>query len=247
MTRFQPPLPKSMSATLTRITPDNTQASEKDTARYLIHPSKIKRPSISVPGGMTFVFPVGTEGFEIRESAALGIHKYLGTNQIDADVIHRAETRITLSGVFPGWTSVANMNALRQVFYAATPQRGKILNVPGVFPNVQYVIFEDISHTHDSEERNQDIMYTCSFLKIGTGKKTIAAVGTSPSASRGRGARKFRSNAKFNTLRKIGGKLKIPWAELYAVPANAKWYDKRQITSHKAPDYRLPPGVTIYY
>lgn len=227
-----------------------------DTARYVLDPDDdFARPYLAIPGGRAFIWPLGTQGFDIAEDAALGRHKYLGEIELDVDVTHKAETTITLSGVFPGWTSVENMNALRQIFYADTPAKGKILHLPGIMPNLQYVVGENIRHSHAREDRTMDIEYTLSLVKVGTGKKSPNVGPTQPDegrmgGARGRGTRTFKSNAKFNTLRKISNKVfgtEKMWVDLYAIKGNAKWFDKRNIAGHKVPDYRLPLGTVIHY
>jgi hypothetical protein len=227
----------------------------EDTAKYLLDPDDdFARPYLAIPGGAAFVWPVGVEGFELQDQAELGRHKYLGEIELDVDVIHKAETTITLSGTFPGWTSVENMQALRGVFFADTPERGKILHLPGILPNLQYVVAERGSFTHAQDERTQDIAYALTLVKVGTGKRVSSGT-TRPNAgqgtaARGRGTRKFRVTANVNTLRKIAYKVfrnGARWTELYAVKANAKWFDKRNISSHRVPDYRLPLGTVIYY
>lgn len=218
---------------------------EYDTARYLLDPDDdFPRPYLLVPGWRAFIWPLGVEGFEIQDQATLGRHKYLGEIELDVDVTHKGETGITLSGIFPGHTSVANMQALRQVFSVDTPERGKVLHLPGILPNLQYVVGETFTYTHAEDERSQDIAYSCSFVKVGTGPKAKAAA---PAGNTARTTKKFVSNSRYNTLRKIATRLKMSWTNLYAVKANAAWFDKRNISSHRAPDYRLPNGTVIYY
>src|SRR5688500_16933540 len=75
----------------------------EDTAQYLLDPDDdFARPYLAIPGGRAFVWPLGVEGFELVDQAELGRHKYLGEIEIDIDVTHKAETMITLSGIFPG-------------------------------------------------------------------------------------------------------------------------------------------------
>ena len=227
-----------------------------DTAAYLLDPDDdFARPYIAIPGGRAFVWPLGTQGFRLEDAAELGRHKYLGEIELDIDVTHKAETTITLSGVFPGWTSVENMNALRAIFYADTPERGKILHLPGILPNLQYVVAERESFSHAQDERTMDIEYEFSVVKVGTGRRGPSVGPTQPNQGgstqgKGRGTRSFRVNAKVNTLRKIAYHVfrnGARWTELYAIKKNASWFDKRDISSHKAPDYRLPLGTVIYY
>lgn len=234
----------------------NINVPVEDSAKYLLDPDDdFARPYIAVPGGRAFVWPVGIEGFELQDQAELGRHKYLGEIELDVDVTHKAETTITLSGVFPGWTSVDNMNALRQVFYADTPERGKILHLPGILPNLQYVVAERQSFSHAMDDRTQDISYSFSVVKVGTGQRAPDPAATQPDTGRsnigkGRGTRVFKANSKSNTLRRIAYAVfrnGARWTELYAIRANSKWFDSRNVPSHQAPDYRLPVGTPIYY
>lgn len=228
----------------------------EDTAKYILDPDDdFARPYIAIPGGAAFVWPVGVEGFEVEDQAELGRHKYLGEIELDVDVIHKAETTITLSGTFPGWTSVENMQALRAVFFADTPERGKILHLPDILPNLQYVVAERGSFSHAQDDRTMDISYTFTVVKVGTGKRAPNVGPTQPDSGRnnsprGRGTRRYRATSNVNTLRKIARavyKSEKRWTELYAIKQNAAWFDKRDIPSHRAPDYRLPLGTAIYY
>lgn len=225
-----------------------------DTAKYLLDPDDdFARPYLAIPGGRAFVWPLGVESFEVADQAELGRHKYLGAIEVDVDVTHRAETTITMSGVFPGWTSVDNMNALRDIFYRETPERGKILHLPGILPNLQYVVGESLRHTKAEDDwQSMDIAYNITFVKVGTGRRGPNVGPTRPNQGqdKGRKAGRFRVNSKYNTLRKIAMKVyrnSDRWTELYAIKKNAQWFDRRNIPSHQAPSYRLPNGLVIYY
>jgi hypothetical protein len=110
-----------------------------DTARYIRLPdTDFARPYITVPGGPSFVWPLGIEGFEVQDQAELGIHKYIGDIELDVEVMHRNQATITLSGVFPGHTSTENMLGLRTVFQAEQPPGGKILHLPHVLSQAQF-------------------------------------------------------------------------------------------------------------
>lgn len=232
-----------------------TASPSQDTARYLLDPDDdFARPYLAVAGTKTaFVWPVGVEGFDIEDQAVLGRHKYLGDIQLDVDVVHRGEMMITMTGIFPGWTSVDNMSALRQVFRMESPKRGKILHLPGILPHLQYVVCESLRHGHPDDERKQDISYSLTMVVIGTGpvvpRNLLPGVpGTGP--TKGRSQKKFIVNATVNTLRKIAQNLygdTARWTSLYAIRANAAYFDKHGIPSHTAPDKRLPKGTAIYY
>jgi hypothetical protein len=228
----------------------------RDTARYLRLPDQdFARPYISVPGGPTFVWPLGIEGFELQDAAELGIHKYIGDIQLDVEVTHRNQATLVLSGIFPGHTSVKNMQALRLVFQAEQPPTGKILHVPGVLAQAQFIACQSLTSSHAEDERSQDITYSLTVIRVGTGTDVpgsapivTAPTGTpKPSAS---GSRSFHATATVNTLRKIAAKLygdAAKWTMLYSNATNATWFTKRKIPTHKIPDYRLPIGTVVHY
>lgn len=227
----------------------------RDSAWYLINPdTDFARPYLAIPGtSRAFIWPLGTEGFELQDQAQLGRHKYLGDIELDVDVVHKAETTIVLSGVFPGWTSVENMNALRAIFYMDTPERGKILHLPGILPHLQYVVCDNESFRHTEDERTMDMAYTITLVKVGTGKRAPYVGPTQPNQGRGkkgRTAKRYRTTATINTLRKVSKavyKTEKRWTDLYAIKKNADWYNKRHIATHLVPDYRLPKGHVVWY
>jgi hypothetical protein len=119
-------------------------------------------------GGMTFIFPVGAEGFRRSGSSTLGIHKYLGRGYVDVQVIHRDEAHIELTGIFPGLTSVKNMQDCITIL---TMPGIKYLYVPGVFAHVQTVFVETYDFQHDPEDRTHSISYSITLVRTTTGKK----------------------------------------------------------------------------
>lgn len=250
-----PPLPPSaIGEDIANAVPETI----RDTARFLLIPDRdFARPYISVPGGPTFVWPLGVEGFEIQDQAELGIHKYIGDIQLDVEVTHRNQTTINLSGVFPGHTSVKNMLALRTVFQAEQPPGGKVLHLPGILSQAQFVACQSLTSTHAEDERTQDIVYAASFIRIGTGASAdsassapIVTASTGTPVPRASGSRSFHATATVNTLRKIAQNVfgdARKWSLLYSNKTNAAWFNKKNIPTHKIPDYRLPPGTTVYY
>jgi hypothetical protein len=245
-----PPASKSVGGIIENEIP----AVLRDSARYLLEPDvDFARPYLAIPGGDAFVWPLGTEGFEIQDQAELGKHKYIGDIKIDVEVVHRAETNITLSGIFPGHTAVDNMFALRQIFQAETPTSGKVLHLPGILVQAQYVKCERLTNSHAEEERNQDIAYSLSMVRVGTGKDTTrpaitASTGT-PTPT-GAGTRTFRCTATVRTLRAIAnyvyGNMNF-WTRLYSISHNANWFSNRQIATHLIPTYSMPIGTVIYF
>ena len=227
-----------------------------DTARYLLVPdTDFARPYISVPGGPTFVWPLGIEGFEVQDQAELGIHKYIGDIQLDVEVTHRAQTNITLSGVFPGHTSAENMLALRTVFKAEQPPGGKVLHLPNVLTQAQFVACQSLQGSHPEDERTQDIAYSLVVVCIGTGTDSdatapIVTTSAGTPTARASGSRAYHATATVNSLRKIAKAVygsAAKWSQLYANDANAKIFKTKNVPTHQIPDYRLPIGTTVYY
>lgn len=225
----------------------------EDTARYLLSPDdSFARPYLAIPNGNAFVWPVGIEGFSIVSNTQLGMHKYLGDIEIDVDVTHRGELRITMSGTFPGWSAPENMRALQGIYNAVTPERGKILHLPGIYDRLQYVVGENLSFDHpDDDIMTMDIGYSVTFIKIGAGSRTpdIGPEQPDEPASGGIvGKHTFVSNQRYNTLKKIAVRLyRNPdrWRDLFQW--NRAWFKKRKIPSHKARDYKLPAGTKVRY
>lgn len=225
-----------------------------DSAKYLLQPDlDFSRPYLAIPGTpRAFVWPLGIEGFELSGNTTLGIHRYLGEIELDVSIVHKDEMHIRLSGIFPGWTSVENMNALRKIYDADTPERGKILHLPGILPELQYVTGENFTFSHADDERTQDIQYQISFVKHDSRPYRKGERPRKPYPVRkrpkGYGRRFFVVTARYNTLRKIAYKLwhnGNRWTELYIL--NGKWFDKRDIPTHSIPDYRLPRGMKVRY
>jgi hypothetical protein len=138
-----------------------------DTALKIIPDKQLRfaPPSIRA-GGLSFTWPIGPEGFRRSGSATLGMHKFIGDNVVQANVIHFDESHIELSGTFPGLSSPNDMTTLIDVL---TNRNKKVLHVPGVFPREQYVEVENYEFTHAAEDRTHSIDYSISFLKVGTG------------------------------------------------------------------------------
>jgi hypothetical protein len=225
-----------------------------DSAAYILQPdADFDRPYLAIPGTpRAFVWPLGVEGFELSGNTALGIHKYLGELELDVSVVHKDETHIRLSGIFPGWTSVENMNALRAIYDADTPERGKILHLPGILPELQYVTGENFTFTHADDDRTQDITYNISFVKSGSRPYRKGERPHKPAPvrkpPRGSGKRYYRVNSKHRSLRNIAYVLfhnSRRWTELFTL--NHAFFDKNHIPSHQIPDYKLPLGFRVRY
>lgn len=226
----------------------------EDSAKYVLQPdADFDRPYLAIPSTVrAFVWPLGVEGFEITGNSQLGIHKYLGELELDVSLVHKDEFHIRLSGVFPGWTSVENMNALRAIYDADTPERGKILHLPGILPELQYVVGENFTFNHPDDDRTQDITYAISFVKTGSRPYKKGERPNKPAPVRQtpkRSARRFfRVNSKHRSLRNIAYLIyhdSRRWTGLFT--KNHTFYDKNNIPAHKVPDYKLPLGFKVYY
>src|SRR5215510_358905 len=81
------------------------QNNDVDPARRLITLSEHRhdRPYLQ-SGDKVFAWPVGVEGLRRSGTASLGIHRYLGENSVDVQVLHKDEARIEMTGTFPGIT-----------------------------------------------------------------------------------------------------------------------------------------------
>lgn len=231
-----------------------------DPAMYVLIPGQnFFRPWISVPGGRAFVWPLGTEGFTVSIDPTLGIHKYIGDNAVKVDVIHKGEEHLTLTGSFPGLTSTEAFRALRDIIYADTPDKGKILYVPHLFTYTQRVVVANASFDRGSDDRGTDMNYSIELVRLGPGaavhedqvvdaepQGTTTAKTTGAKGGSGKGAhRKFKVNGTTNTLRKIAKLKKTTWKILY--DKNQAVFRKLSIPAHQAPDKRLPLGTVIYY
>lgn len=229
-----------------------------DSAAYVRIPDKdFRRPWLGIPGYKAFVWPVGVEGFELGVDPMIGKHKYLGENGVEVEVTHVGEESIVLSGSFPGRTSAANMNALRDIIMQPTPDRGKILYLPLVLPKYQYVVVETSRFTRGQEERFMDINYTISFVKVGTGKKitdirshqgTDASQIPNTANDRGTPPRTFIVSDVVNTTRKIAAVIfddPMLWNQI-AQP-NKDWFVSARVPLAMVPDYRMPIGLALHY
>lgn len=181
-----------------------------DSAHYLLKPDlEFYRPWIASPGpgtsGIAFVWPLGTEGFTLSSSADLGIHKYIGDNDIDVEVTYPDEYHITLNGIFPGRHSMEQVRALRKVILHKPPSPfGKILALPLIAERVLYVQVVNHSFTHDQEDRTGTIAYSIECVQQGAGsqlkKKTLRPPKKNPTTKKNpRGKSTKRTTVKQGT------------------------------------------------
>jgi hypothetical protein len=234
------------------------QNSGQDTARYLVPDSELyhKRPYLQA-GDDVFVWPVGTEGFRISGNSTLGIHHYIGDDDVDIQVLHRSERRIELSGTFPGRTSGQNKESLEAVLRKPVSDPGKILFLPGILERVQYVEMENYEFSHDADDRTHSIDYTVTFIRMGTGRRVADPKGKPAPPNPGRKKRARGKKNKYiivkaglRTFRQIAKKV-YGSAEKWPVLLNKNMAHYGDILGsmpkHQVPTYRWPLGTKIYY
>lgn len=234
-----------------------------DSVVYLSEPGvNFYRPWISVPNGRAFVWPLGVEGFSLSIDPSLGVHKYVGDNAVKVDVIHKGEERLTLNGSFPGKSSIGAFRALRDIVYADTPERGKVLYVPHLFTYTQRVVIGATRFDRGDTDRGTDLTYSIECIRLGPGTKTHedALIDVEPipgqtdktsgaNGGSGKGAhRVFTVNGTYDTLRKIAahklGKAN-KWRTLYN--KNSRYFIMHSVPAHLAPDHHIALGTKIYY
>lgn len=243
-----------------------------DPAAYLIRPGVVSSPGNHSAGQWAharpylsngdnfFVFPVGPEGFQEQGEATLGLHKYIGDVESDGVTVHRDESRITLSGTFPGITSVSVMIDCRNMLRSIPQDLGLILWVPGVFEREQYVLPESWSFNHDSADRTHSIDYTITMVRVGDKHRVTDPSGTIPPANpghktRGKGkpAKIYTVKANVRTLRaiaKVVYKNDAAWPKLVSLNEGQlnKWKKNHPaIPAYKIPTYRWPIGTKFRY
>jgi hypothetical protein len=244
-----------------------------DPAKYLLRPGEVTspgkhtagqwahaRPYIS-NGSSVFVFPVGPEGFTDQGQTTLGLHKYIGDENIDGVIVHREESRITLTGIFPGLTSVQNRIDCRAMLRQIPKDMGLILWVPGVFGQEQFVLPESWTFEHGEDDRSHSITYAITFVRIGT-RKHIAdpsgsipppQPGTKKTKPKGKPARIYTIRSSVRTLR---GVAKVVYHDYDAWPRLVRlnegqlnaWKKKHpSVPNYKIPTYRWPIGTKFRY
>jgi hypothetical protein len=229
-----------------------------DPSRYTVLLGTFHRPTLSVPGGPEFEWPLGTEGFSRSGSAALGIHRYIGDNAAVVDVMHNEEGRIEMSGLFPGKTGNENMMALEDVLVRNTPKTGKLLSLPGVLKDIQHVAAESWSFNHEEGDWTDSIAYTVSFVIVGTGsivkvpKVTLPNPNPTTKVSRGKPTHIFKVRDGTRTLRAVA-KLKYGkptlWTKIYGLnkPILTSFLKKNNLSLHQLPTRLLPIGMALRF
>lgn len=233
-----------------------------DPSAYIVNYADFPHPSLGVPGGPEFEWPLGTEGFRLSGSAALAIHRYIGDNDAVVQVSHRSETRIEMTGQFPGRTGVAHMRALRDVLEYPSPAEGKVLSLPGINLKQWFVFAENWDFAHDEQDFTDSIDYTVSFVKVSVGKglpgvriddpdPNPGVIRTAPNP-KGKPGRYFTVQAGARSLRAISAKVygdSRYWETLYNINKSSQ-NAGRVFAAYgffKIPMQPLPLGLRIYY
>lgn len=248
----------------------------QDTARYIVDPGQIHGPNNATPGnlyfprpyitsedgGVLFGFPAGVESFRRSGSAALGLHRVIGSKFSKGQTTQYEEGRIEMSGIFPGTTSAVKMQACLQIL-KMNQRNGLRLYLPGVFQNWLYVLPENWDFSHDGDDRTHSIGYTISFVIIGVGGKTEAPHGKPPALNPsrkttpvGKGTHVFIVKSGVRTFRQIAYavyKNANLWSRL--VPLNQATVNKfmkvfpgdSTPATYELPTHRWPIGTKIHY
>lgn len=249
----------SLTGDVTTAPPSNTvgfkpplrgqRGREGEIYNYLVPLSKFDRPTLGIPGGVEFEWPLGTEGLRLEGSAALAIHRYLGGNAAVVEVLHYDEARITMTGAFPGATGADNMAALRDVVVAAQPAGGKILSLPGIFTKEQMVAVETYQFEHPEDNISDDSFnYSITFVRVGVGNKVTGVPPIVSGTPVGQPHAYVVTKTGLNTLRLISTYVwNTPnkWKVLRDL--NKTLLEPLNIPDHLVPTYILPSGIKIYY
>lgn len=153
-----------------------TKPTTDDSARYILRPDiEFYRPWLGSAGaggtGLAFVWPLGIEGFTFSSTPELGIHKYIGDNNIDVEVIYPDEYHVTLTGIFPGLTSAQNMRALRATILHEPIDGAKTLSLPLVSDTLLTVSVVTYNFTRDETDGTSTIQYSVEFIQQAVGAK----------------------------------------------------------------------------
>lgn len=232
------------------------QGSGQDPARYLVFDSNLYHPRPYLTSGIdTFYWPVGVEGLTDSGNATLSIHRYIGDDDADVQVIHRDESRIEMSGTFPGRHGIRSVQALKTIIRQTTPDIGKVLHLPGIFENVQYVTVENYSFNHGADDRTHSWDYSITFVRMGKGRRVRDPHGKPPPVNpsrktvpKGKAGRYVRIKVGQVTFRQIAKKVygnANKWHQL--VDLNLKLVVGTGLPMWKIPTHRWKLGIRIYY
>lgn len=236
-----------------------TVGNEDDDARYILRPDvEFYRPWVASPGvgntGIAFVWPMGIQGFTLASTADLGIHKYIGDNDIDVDVIFPQEYHVTMTGIFPGKKGIKNAQQLRTVIQHPSSEGGKVLCLPGVQERILYVSVVNYNFAHAEGEMSDTITYSIDFVQQGVGakvkQKPLRHPRRNPTTKvipRGKSHKQTKVKGKKRTVKGIAHKVhKDPAQQHKILSKNTNDLVKKTgIPAHKLPYTRLPPGTNI--
>lgn len=230
----------------------------EDSAKYVVERRRFQRPTLEVPGGPSFEWPNGVEGFHVVGQVGNARHKYIGDNADVVKVMHRDSRTLEMSGQFSGRTASQNVRDLLDVITAVSPRGYWTLTLPsGVLPTrEQLVNIDSYDFDHPWDDRTDSWNYTVSFIRIGVGKglkkKKIIASPTNPTSKRakpkGTATRTFTIHAGARTLR-AAAKLVYGnpdrWREIYN--KNLTALNKLGIPLNVLPTKNLPLGLKLKY
>lgn len=227
-------------------------------AAYLQRPkTDFDLPYLSVTGGEMFEWPLGVQGFDITHEASLGVHRYIGDIYLDVDVLHRDQNTIQLTGNFVGEEASAHMIALSQVFERETIPPGKVLYLPGVLNNLQFVVCQTLNFNHGRDDPDE-ITYTLSMIRAGVGGAVAAPArdafripisdSSAAIAPVGDSAYQYTTTDSVNNLRSISLTVfgtSDRWPDLYTM--NQRKMNELGVQAWDIPTYRFPAGTKINY
>lgn len=230
-----------------------------DSAHYILKPDlQFYRPWLASPGvgatGVAFVWPLGVEGFTLASTVDLGIHKYIGDNDIDVEIIYPDEYHITLNGIFPGRTAAQQARALRKVIAHKSSEFGKVLSLPLVAERVLYVQIANYSFTHDQEDRTGTIAYSIECVQQGTGgnlkKKTLRPITKNPTTKknpRGKSAKRKVVKQGGSTVRKNTAQTynDVDMQGVVLAKNLSKLSTQLNMPAHQLAYRQLPPGTVL--
>jgi hypothetical protein len=245
-----------------------------DPAKYLVNPGSISlapggvkaspgnlrhaRPYL-LNGSKFFAWPVGTEGFTRSGAAVLGLHQPIGEDSYIGVTVNREGARIELTGMFPGISAQDNMRDCLDVI-TSKQDDGMLLNMPGVFDNVQIVLPENWNFNHSEDDRTHSITYTISFVRVAVGKPTKDPHGKPPHQNpsvrklpKGKHHKIFtvKSGARtFRAIAKVVYKNQNSWQKLVQLNEGViKKYNRNHpdIPKHQLPTFRWAIGTKLRY
>lgn len=232
-------------------------ARDNDTAKFIVGRNRFERPSLEVPHGPKFEWPLGIEGINFAGAAVIAEQKFIGDNDPFLTVMHLDDQRIRLTGMFPGLTGSQNMRDLMKVIRAPASRLGKILRLPSnIYPSEIYVMVADYDFDHPEDDREQSWAYTITLRRkqIGVAVKKPKKIKSpvNPTSSKGKpkgkSSRIFTVHSGANTLRAVAQTVygnPNRWGEIYNL--NKAKLNKLGIPIHLLPTKRLKLGMKLAY